>query len=419
VPRATSAAGHLAWWLWRRWGPRARVAIALSCVPLSAVALAGMWVAAAPLARAMLAGGHQDGAAATARPGAGAAASVVSLTFDDAYEDQWRYAVPLLRSHHMNATMYVITADSDGPYPCCMSWAQLRTLQAQGDDIGSHTISHPYLTKLAPAQVRRQVCGSRRDMVSRGIDDPESFAYPYGSYNRADERVAARCGFTIARQGGGISSGVTTPGPPWSEALPPRDPEAVRTIAVDGRDPIRLPDLERYVTALASHGGGWLPITFHDVCDAYAADYLHCMATFGPIDDKVLGQFLGWLQHAGRPGGAPAGVVVETMRRAANTGNGPDTTAPLTAAWCGPGRCHAVPYRGPVRVSLRAADPHGVGVARTYYTVNGSAPSAASALYQIPLVLTHTATIRFFSVDNAGNIEHERAVTVRVAATAH
>ena len=61
----------------------------------------------------------------------------MSLTFDDAYEDQWLYAVPLLRSNDMNATFYVITADSDGPYPCCMSWTQLRTLQGEGDDVGS------------------------------------------------------------------------------------------------------------------------------------------------------------------------------------------------------------------------------------------------------------------------------------------
>ena len=225
-----------------------------------------------------------------------------------------------MRSHHMNATFYVITADSDGPYHCCMSWAQLRILQGEGNDIGSHTIDHPRLTTLTTARVKQEVCGSRQDMLRNGIGDPESFAYPYGSYDPATERVVAECGFTNARQGGGISSSNNTPAPPWAETLPPKDPEAVRTIAVDGASPILLPDLESYVTGAAT-AGGWLPITFHDVCDPYEADYIHCMSTYGPIDDTVLGQFLDWLGDAGHPGGAPAGVVVRTMRWAMSTVN--------------------------------------------------------------------------------------------------
>jgi peptidoglycan/xylan/chitin deacetylase (PgdA/CDA1 family) len=339
---------------------------------------------------------------------------VVSLTFDDAYENQWRYAVPLLRSHHMNATVYVITADSDVPYQCCMSWAQLRILQGQGDDIGSHTVSHPNLTTLSPARVRRQVCQSRQDMLRNGIDDPESFAYPYGSYRPADESIVARCGFTNARQGGGISSSETTPRPPWAEILPPKDPEAVRTIAVDGANQILLPDLENYVTEAAAHGGGWLPITFHDVCDAYASDYIHCMSTYGPIWDTALGQFLDWLRRAGHSGGAPAGVVVQTMRRAMNTANDPDTTPPSTRALCDGSPCRASSHRGPVTVSLSAADPGGVGAAKTYYTVDGSTPTTSSRVYQTPLILRHSETIKFFSVDNAGNKEKVKTVTVRV-----
>jgi hypothetical protein len=35
-------------------------------------------------------------------------------------------------------------------------------------------------------------------------------------------------------------------------------------------------------------------------------------------------------------------------------------------------------------------------------------------VYQTPLLLRHSATIRFFSVDNAGNTERVKTVTVRV-----
>jgi hypothetical protein len=196
--------------------------------------------------------------------------------------------------------------------------------------------------------------------------------------------------------------------------LPPRDPEAVRTIAVDGRSPILLPDLENYVTGAAAHGGGWLPLTFHDVCDPYAPDYTHCMSTYGPISDMVLGPFLNWLHRAGQPGGAPAGVVVRTMRWAMNTVKGPDTTPPSTRAACNSLPCSTSGYGSAVRVSLPASDPGGVGVAKTYYTTDGSAPGTSSRVYQIPFILRHSATVRFFSTDNAGNAEKVHTVKVRI-----
>lgn len=390
-------------------GWRARPAIVLLAIAsLVFIGVAAFWLGQARPAQ------HIDTAALSQRAKAPSARTVVSLTFDDAYEDQWRYAVPLLRSHHMNATVYVITADSDGPYRCCMSWGQLRILQAEGDDVGSHTIDHPNLTRLTTVRVRSEVCGSRQDMLEHGIYDPESFAYPFGSFDPAAERVVAECGFVNARQGGGVSNSSTTPGPPWVETLPPRHPEAVRTIAPDGTNPIQLAVLERFVTAAASHHGGWLPLTFHNVCDPYVSDYNHCMSTYGAILDTVLGQFLDWMQRAGRPGGAPSGVVVQTMRWAMNTRKGPDTIPPIAWAACNGSPCHATAYLHPVHLSLAAADVHGTGVARIYYTVSGSAPGTSSPVYQNPLTVTHTETIRFFAVDNAGNTERAMTLTVRV-----
>lgn len=413
MPHAGSGGRRLTRLFRRGQGGPLRPALAVSRILLMAAVLAVAAITALLLIRPILSGNAGD--AAVARSGAGqrhVSKTVVSLTFDDAYADQGRYGVPLLRAHHMHATFYVITADSDGPYPCCMSWTQLRALQAAGDDIGSHTITHPNLKTLTPAHIRKEVCGSRADMLRHGIDDPVSFAYPYGSYDAAAERIVPKCGFTNARQGGGISSDNVTPGPPWAESLPPKDPAAVRTIAVDGRSPNRLGDLENYVTGAAAHGGGWLVITFHDVCDAYASDFVHCMDSYGPVQDRVLGEFLGWLARAGHAGGAPAGVVVQTMRWAANTAHGPDTTPPSTRALCDGSPCHAAAYHAPVIVRLPAADPGGTGVVKTYYTLDGSAPTRSSSVYQTPLLVRHPETIRFFSVDNAGNAEHVHAVTI-------
>jgi peptidoglycan/xylan/chitin deacetylase (PgdA/CDA1 family) len=243
---------------------------------------------------------------------------VVSLTFDDAYVDQYLYLRPLLRAHHMNATYYVITADSDGPYRCCMSFAQLRTLQNEGDDIGGHGVSHVKLTGAAASSTEKlaDVCGSRTDLIAHGITDPVSYAYPFGAFDPAAEAMVASCGYGNSREGGDASLVTTTPSTPWAETLPPRDPYALRTVDVDAPKAKTLADLETFVNAAAAHGGAWLPLTFHQVCHRAAADYSTCMSSWSAIDDVLMGQFLNWLAAAGHPGGAPAGTVVETVRQA-------------------------------------------------------------------------------------------------------
>ena len=245
--------------------------------------------------------------------------TVVTLTFDDQYEDQWLYSVPLMQAHNFTGTYYVITSDSDNGYQCCMSWSQLDTLQAEGNDIGSHTVDHPdNLTTLTTAQITQEVCGSRQDLISHGITDPESFAYPNGNYNATVESIVQQCGFNNARSGGGISNSNTTPTAPYVETVPPGNAYALRTIAVDGAADENLADLQSFVNAASAHGGGWLPITIHDVCDANASDFSDCMSKYGSVQDTIFGQFLDWLAAAGQPGGAPAGVVVKNVCQVMN-----------------------------------------------------------------------------------------------------
>ena len=243
---------------------------------------------------------------------------VISLTFDDGYLDQYLYLRPLLRARHMNATYYVITSDSDGPFRCCMSFAQLRTLQSEGDDIGGHGVSHVRLTDPAVSYTDKlaDVCGSRTDLLAHGIVDPVSYAYPFGAFNTAAEAIVGSCGYLNSREGGDASLLTTVPSFPWADTLPPKDPYALRTVDVDAPKAKNLADLETFVNAAAAHGGGWLPLTFHQVCDHAAADYKTCMSSWSAIDDRLMGQFLDWLAAAGHPGGAPAGTVVETVRQA-------------------------------------------------------------------------------------------------------
>jgi hypothetical protein len=77
-----------------------------------------------------------------------------------------------------------------------------------------------------------------------------------------------------------------------------------------------------------------------------------------------------------------------------------DTGAPTTRA-TPPGGS----FTRLVAVALVCDDGAGSGCAATYYTLDGSTPSTGSTSYREPFTLSATTTVRFFSVDKAGNAE--------------
>jgi peptidoglycan/xylan/chitin deacetylase (PgdA/CDA1 family) len=67
-----------------------------------------------------------------------------------------------------------------------LSWNDLESLVGAGWEVGSHTMSHPLLTRLQGQALERELAESRR-IIARHVGSCETVAYPYGI---ADERVA-------------------------------------------------------------------------------------------------------------------------------------------------------------------------------------------------------------------------------------
>lgn len=139
--------------------------------------------------------------AATLNP---TATAKISFTFDDGLTSVRSQAQPTLTKYGLVGTSYVITkcvgmttapntcrADNDARY---MSWAQIKQVQAAGWEIGSHTLTHPYLATsdagdgqpnvLTPAQVTQELTQSKADFAAQGIA-ANAFSTPYGDYNPA------------------------------------------------------------------------------------------------------------------------------------------------------------------------------------------------------------------------------------------
>jgi peptidoglycan/xylan/chitin deacetylase (PgdA/CDA1 family) len=108
----------------------------------------------------------------------------VVISFDDGYNSHLTNALPVLRSHgwpgvlnlQVNQTQFDLKPDA------------VRQLIRAGWEVDAHTYSHPDLTTVDDAQLRREV-GEARAELRRRFGVPVNFiCYPAGRY---DDRVVA------------------------------------------------------------------------------------------------------------------------------------------------------------------------------------------------------------------------------------
>jgi peptidoglycan/xylan/chitin deacetylase (PgdA/CDA1 family) len=106
---------------------------------------------------------------------------IVSVTFDDGWANQYQNANPVLKQLGIKATYYIHSGviNSTGS----MTSAQVIDLFTNGNEIGSHSVTHPDMTTLTAAQVNAEMANSQtalQNLIGAPVTD---FAYPYGAYN--------------------------------------------------------------------------------------------------------------------------------------------------------------------------------------------------------------------------------------------
>ncbi len=145
--------------------------------------------------------------AEVARKG-GSGKRLVALTFDDGYRDFYENAFPVLKKYGLPSTVFVVSdlVGKENVWDSAegrareklLGWKEMSRLSKEGVTFGSHTRSHPFLSRLASAEIEDEVAGSKSGLEERLQTPVESFCYPYGDYDARIVKEVRKAGYKAA-----------------------------------------------------------------------------------------------------------------------------------------------------------------------------------------------------------------------------
>lgn len=153
------------------------------------------------------------------------------LTFDDGSRTVLRHALPVLTRRRITAIQFLVAdaigginhwdIHSRGEAPdALMDLAEVRDWLSAGQEIGSHTLTHPNLAAIDEAQAKEEITASKKKLEDLFGVTVRHFCYPYGKWSRRVRDLV---------EGAGYETAVTLDFGVNAEA---RDPFALRRIGV-------------------------------------------------------------------------------------------------------------------------------------------------------------------------------------------
>jgi len=130
---------------------------------------------------------------------------LLSVTYDDGWESIYTHAIPILQQNGIQTTQYVLSGTADDA--AYMSWAQIGSMQQAGHEIACHSVSHPDLTTLNDADLKKQVKGCKDTLTTR-FGSVTNFASPYGAETGHTVNVISKTFGSQRNTNGEFSDGI-------------------------------------------------------------------------------------------------------------------------------------------------------------------------------------------------------------------
>ena len=131
----------------------------------------------------------------------------VAITFDDAYVSVAKNALPALTARGFHSTIFVPTGTLGAPpswsmedgspdsIETVMSAEQIAKLPSALVTVGSHSRTHPRLSRLAPGDAREEIEGSRHQLENLTTQEVRLFAFPYGDHDASTIELCRMAGY--------------------------------------------------------------------------------------------------------------------------------------------------------------------------------------------------------------------------------
>jgi peptidoglycan/xylan/chitin deacetylase (PgdA/CDA1 family) len=129
----------------------------------------------------------------------------LAITFDDGLLSFFTDAYPVLERYSVKTTIFIVagfigrySAWDVLPKQAHLNKDQIREIAGNGHEIGSHSMTHPKLTFLCDADLRRELCDSKKqieDIIGKPVT---SISFPFGAWNERIWEKALEAGYAHA-----------------------------------------------------------------------------------------------------------------------------------------------------------------------------------------------------------------------------
>ena len=130
----------------------------------------------------------------------------VVFSVDDGYHSVFTNMYPLLKKHGMTMSLGVICdyvrsgKPSYNPSAGFMKKSEIQELIDSLDiEIASHSLSHPFLTRLDSSEAWKEIHNSKAILESLFDVDVATFVYPYGDMNARVRSMVKKAGYKMGR----------------------------------------------------------------------------------------------------------------------------------------------------------------------------------------------------------------------------
>jgi peptidoglycan/xylan/chitin deacetylase (PgdA/CDA1 family) len=124
------------------------------------------------------------------------ARNTVVLQFDDGYEDNYKYAFPILKKYGFPATIFLISDKVNTPD--FLTWDEIKEMEKNGISFGAHTRHHVYLPMQSMAQAQDEITGSKKMIEDRLGHSIDYFSYPSGGFTVDIKHLVRDAGYKAA-----------------------------------------------------------------------------------------------------------------------------------------------------------------------------------------------------------------------------